>query len=129
MSPTGDEREARAEFDPLLSAAGWSLFDANPNGFGFEQLRIAVNCKHCSGSISAPDVRSFLGGRHKDDKGPYVSTGEFTEDARYEAERVSIFMMTLDLDDLVDSVIEHNEKLDYESRALQPLLQVYWPVQ
>lgn len=102
---------------------------ASPDGFGFEQPRIAVECKHRGGAISAPQIRSFLGGRHKDDKGLYVSTGGFTKDARYEAERASIPMTLLDLDDLVDSVTEYYEELDSESRTLLPLVKVYWPVQ
>jgi restriction system protein len=102
---------------------------ASPDGFGFEQPRIAVECKHRTGAIGAQQIRSFLGGRHKDDKGLYVSTGGFTKDARYEAERASIPMTLLDLDDLVDSVTEYYEQLDSESRTLLPLVKVYWPVQ
>jgi len=102
---------------------------ASPDGFGFEQPRIAVECKHRGGTISAPLIRSFLGGRHKDDKGLYVSTGGFTKEARYEAERASIPMTLLDLDGLVDSVTEYYEQFDSETRTLLPLVKVYWPVQ
>jgi len=102
---------------------------ASPDGFGFEQPRIAVECKHRGGAISAPLIRSFLGGRHKDDKGLYVSTGGFTKEARYEAERASIPMTLLDLDDLVESVTEYYEHLDSESRTLLPLVKIYWPAQ
>ena len=61
---------------------------ASPDGFGFESPRIVVEVKHRTGSaMGSQEVRSFLGGRHKDDKGLYVSTGGFSKDARYEAER------------------------------------------
>ena len=102
---------------------------ASPDGFGFEQPRIAVECKHRGGAMGAQQIRSFLGGRHKDDKGLYVSTGGFTKDARYEAERASIPMTLLDLDDLVDSVNEYYEQMDSETRAMLPLVKVYWPAQ
>lgn len=60
---------------------------ASPDGFGFEQPRIVVEVKHRKETMGAPEIRSFLGGRHKDDKGLYVSTGGFTTQARYEAEK------------------------------------------
>ena len=103
---------------------------ASPDGFGFEQPRIIVECKHRTRSaMGAQDIRTFLGGRHKDDKGLYVSTGGFTKDARYEAERASIPTTLMDLDQLVDAVIEHYEKLDSDSRVLLPLAQLYWPAE
>lgn len=102
---------------------------ASPDGFGFEQPRIAVECKHRGGAIGAPAIRSFLGGRHKDDKGLYVSTGGYTKEAKYEAERASIPMTLLDLDDLVDSVVEYYEEMDSETRTMLPLVKIYWPVQ
>ncbi len=77
--------------------------------------------------MGSQEIRTFLGGRHKDDKGLYVSTGGFTKDARYEAERASIPTTLMDLDQLVDAVIEHYEQLDSESRVLLPLAQLYWP--
>jgi len=101
---------------------------ASPDGFGFEQPRIIVECKHrMRSAMGAQDIRTFLGGRHKDDKGLYVSTGGFTKDARYEAERASIPVTLMDLDQLVDAVIEHYDRLDSETRVLLPLTQLYWP--
>ncbi len=60
---------------------------ASPDGFGFEAPRIVVEVKHRKGAMGAPEVRSFLGGRNPQDKGLYVSTGGFTREARYEAEK------------------------------------------
>lgn len=101
---------------------------ASPDGFGFEQPRIIVECKHRTRSaMGAQEIRTFLGGRHKDDKGLYVSTGGFTKDARYEAERASIPLTLMDLDQLVDAIIDHYDSLDSDSRVLLPLAQLYWP--
>lgn len=101
---------------------------ASPDGLGFEMPRIVVEVKHREGSIGSKDVRSFLGGRHKDDRGLYVSTGGFSKDARYEADRASIPVMLWDLDDLVRYLIENYELLDAETKQLVPLKRVYWPV-
>jgi restriction system protein len=100
---------------------------ASPDGFGFESPRIVVEVKHRAQAMGAQDVRSFLGGRHTNDKGLYVSTGGFSKDAYYEAERASIPLTLMDLDDLVQAITEHYEKMDSESKQLLPLKRIYWP--
>jgi restriction system protein len=101
---------------------------ASPDGFGFESPRIVVEVKHRTGSaMGSQEVRSFLGGRHKDDKGLYVSTGGFSKEARYEAERASIPLTLMDLDDLVRAILEHYERLDADSQRLVSLRKIYWP--
>lgn len=100
---------------------------ASRDGFGFEPPRIVVEVKHRKGVIGAPEVRSFIGGRHRDDKGLYVSTGGFTDRAQYEAERASIPITLLDLDDLVEAVIANYESMSMEGKALIPLTKIYWP--
>lgn len=101
---------------------------ASPDGFGFESPRIVVEVKHRTGSpMGSQEIRSFLGGRHKDDKGLYVSTGGFSKDARYEAERASIPLMLMDLDDLVMALLEHYERMDIDTQRLIPLRKLYWP--
>ena len=100
---------------------------ASPDGFGFEQPRIVVEIKHRSQAMNSQEIRSFLGGRHKDDKGLYVSTGGFTKDAKYEADRASIPITLMDLDDLVTAVLEHYESMDIDTKVLVPLTKVYWP--
>ena len=101
---------------------------ASPDGFGFEPPRIVVEVKHRKEAMGAPEIRSFLGGRHKDDKGLYVSTGGFTTQARYEAERASIPLTLLDLNDLVMAFIENYENMRMSSRTLIPLAKIYWPL-
>ena len=66
---------------------------ASPDGFGFEHPRIVVEVKHRAGQMGSEKIRSFTGGRHKDDRGLYVSTGGFSKDAKYEAERANIPIM------------------------------------
>lgn len=101
---------------------------ASPDGFGFEQPRIVVEVKHRpNNAMGAPEIRSFLGGRHTDDKGLYVSTGGFTKEARYEADRASIPVVLLDLDDLVKEILRHYGAMDMEARTLIPLVNIYWP--
>ena len=102
---------------------------ASPDGFGFESPRIVVEVKHRpSESMGAQEIRSFVGGRHHDDKGLYVSTGGFTKDARYEAERAKVPVTLIGLDELVEAVIDYYEHMDTEARRLVPLRRVYWPV-
>ena len=101
---------------------------ASPDGFGFESPRIVVEVKHRRGAMGSQEIRSFVGGRHKDDKGLYVSTGGFTKDAQYEAERSSIPLTLMDIDDLALAVAEYYDRMDMETRALLPLIRVYWPV-
>ncbi|MBB2835844.1 UNVERIFIED_ORG: restriction system protein [Rhizobium esperanzae] len=100
---------------------------ASPDGFGFESPRIVVEVKHRRGTMGAPDVRSFLGGRHPQDKGLYVSTGGFSREARYEAERANIPLALMDLDDLVKSLLEQYDKLDLETQQLVPLKRIFVP--
>lgn len=101
---------------------------ASPDGFGFESPRIIAEVKHRSQLVGSPQLRSFLGGRHKDDKGLYVSTAGFTKEARYEADRANIPVMLLDIDEFVKALMRHYENLDMDGRNLLPLKKIYWPV-
>ena len=49
----------------------------------------------------APAVQSFIGGLRAGDRGLYVSTGGFTKEARYEADRANVPIRLLDLDAFV----------------------------
>lgn len=100
---------------------------ASPDGFGFENPRIVVEVKHRTAAMGSQEIRSFLGGRHDNDKGLYVSTGGFTKDARYEAERARIPVTLMDLDDLVRALLDHYERLDLDMQRLLPLKKLYWP--
>jgi restriction system protein len=117
----------KTQISPRGSDRGKDIV-ASRDGFGFENPRIVVEVKHRTGTaMGSQELRSFLGGRHKDDKGLYVSTGGFSKDARYEADRASIPLTLMDLDDLVKALLEHYEKIDIETQRLLPLRKVYWP--
>jgi restriction system protein len=101
---------------------------ASPDGFGFQDPRIVVEVKHRPGErIGAPDIRSFLGGRHPADKGLYVSTGGFTNEARYEAERANIPLTLIDFEGLIEAVREYYDRFDEESRQMFGLRTILWP--
>ena len=100
---------------------------ASPDGFGFEHPRIVVEVKHRKGQMGSQDIRSFLGGRHKDDRGLYVSTGGFTKDAQYEADRASIPLAMWTLEHVVRALIEHYDATDTETKRIVPLKRLYWP--
>lgn len=103
---------------------------ASPDGLGLEEPRIKVEVKHQRGvRISAPDVRSFMGGLQARDRGLFVSTGGFTKDAKYEADRSNAPLTLIDLDSLAELVVSHYEGFDTEGRTLVPLVRVYWPVE
>lgn len=100
---------------------------ASPDGFGFEHPRIVVEVEHRKGQMGSQEIRSFLGGRHKDDRGLYVSTGGFSKDAQYEADRASIPLAMWTLDHVVRALIEHYDATDAETKRIVPLKRLYWP--
>ncbi len=100
---------------------------ASPDGFGFEHPRIVVEVKHRNGQMGSQEIRSFLGGRHQDDRGLYVSTGGFTKDAQYEADRASIPLAMWTLDHVVRGLIEHYDATDAQTKRIVPLKRLYWP--
>lgn len=102
---------------------------ASPDGLGLEQPRIRVEVKHRSGSMGAPELRSFIGGLRSSDRGLYVSTGGFTREARYEAERSTVPVTLIDIDELAVLVIDNYDKMDADTRAMIPLVKIYWPAQ
>jgi restriction system protein len=100
---------------------------ASPDGLGLTQPRIKAEVKHRNGSMGAPAIRSFIGALREGDSGLFVSTGGFTREARYEAERSTFALTLIDLDDLADLIVSHYESFDLEGRALVPLVRIYWP--
>ncbi len=102
---------------------------ASPDGFGFQEPRIVVEVKHRrTERMGSAEIRSFLGGRHANDKGLYVSTGGFTKEAYYEAERAGIPITLLDFEALVDAILEHYPAFDEETKQLVSLRRLYWPI-
>lgn len=109
------------------SDRGVDIF-ASPDGLGLQEPRIYVEVKHRNGSMGSQDLRAFIGGRKATDRCLYVSTGGFTKDARYEAERAAVPLTLITLPTLRRLFVEQYERLDPETAALVPLRKVYWPI-
>ncbi len=101
---------------------------ASPDGLGLEDPRIIVQVKHRSSQVTSEEVRAFLGGLRKGDKGLYVSIGGFTKDAKYEAERSQYPITLVDLDMLVRLIVQYYDNFDSDTKALIPLIKIYWPL-
>lgn len=101
---------------------------ASLDGLGLQPPRILCEVKHRKGQMGSQEVRSFAAGLRSDDRGLYVSTGGFTKEAKYEADRAALPITLLDLDELARLVVEHYERFDTPGRALLPLDRFYWPV-
>ena len=64
--------------------------------------------------MGAPTVRSFIGGLRTGDRRLYVSTGDFTKEARYEAGRANVPVRLLNLDAFVRHYVDAYNKADDE---------------
>jgi restriction system protein len=100
---------------------------SSPDGLGLEEPRIKVEVKHRAGTMGAPEIRSFIGSI-RNEKGLYISTGGFTREAKYEAERSDKPITFLDLDLLVKMTTQYYDNFDTEIKAMIPLKKIYWPM-
>jgi restriction system protein len=101
---------------------------ASPDGLGLQEPRIKAEVKHRSRTqMGSQELRSFLGGLRPGDRALYISTGGFSKEAKYEAERSNIPLTLIELDDLAALVEQHYENFDANGRALIPLTKIYWP--
>lgn len=101
---------------------------ASKDGLGLEDPRIFAEVKHRKGQMGSQDIRTFTGGRNSNDKCLYVSTGGFTKDAHYEAERSNIPLKLIDIDDLANLLSIHYDNFSAEGKSLLPLKKVYIPI-
>ena len=101
---------------------------ASKDGLGLEDPRIFVEVKHRNSQMGAQDIRTFIGGRQAGDKCLYVSTGGFTKEAKYEAERSNIPLKLIDIEDLANLLSLHYDKFSAEGKILLPLKKVYLPL-
>jgi restriction system protein len=115
----------RTKVSPRGADRGVDIF-ASPDGLGLEDPRIFAEVKHRpTTSMGSQDLRSFIGGRKAGDKCLYVSTGGFTKDARYEAERASVPLTLISLVELRKLFVDYYEKLDEGIKSLIPLKRIY----
>ncbi len=117
----------KTRISPRGPDRGKDIF-ASPDGLGLEEPRILIEVKHREGQIGAQEIRSFLGGFRPGNKGIYVSTGGFSKDAKYEAERANFPLTLIDIDHLVELIISNYDNFDMEGRSLVPLRKIYWPL-
>lgn len=101
---------------------------ASKDGLGLEDPRIFAEVKHRKGQMGSQDIRTFTGGRNPNDKCLYVSTGGFTKDAHYEAERSNVPLKLIDIDDLANLLSIHYDNFSAEGKSLLPLKKVYIPI-
>ncbi|KAA1194602.1 restriction endonuclease [Pseudohalioglobus sediminis] len=102
---------------------------ASPDGLGLQEPRIKAEVKHRSGSMGSQAIRSFIGALRPGDRGIYVSTGGFSKESRYEAERANIPVSLVDIDELASLVVDFYEEFDLDGKALIPLVRIYWPAE
>lgn len=100
---------------------------ASPDILGLESPRIIAEVKHRKGPMGASAIRSFIAGLRPRDRGLYVSTGGFTKEARYEADRAYVPVRLLDLDSFVRNYVETYDKVNDNDRAILPLTRVWLP--
>lgn len=101
--------------------------EASPDGVGLSEPHIVAEVKHREGTTGASQIRSFIGGLRPRHKGLYVSTGGFTKEAKYEADRATNQVTLIDLDDLVSLIVQYYDDFDAEARSLIALRKIYWP--
>jgi len=100
---------------------------ASPDGLGLEDPRIFAEVKHRKGQMGSEEVRSFIAGIAPGGKGLYVSTGGFSKEAKYEADRSSHPVKLIDIDLLVKLLIQYYDNMDSDAKSLVPLIKIYWP--
>jgi restriction system protein len=101
---------------------------ASKDGLGFEEPRIKAEVKHRPNSqMGSSQIRNFIAGLRQGDKGLYVSTGGFSKEAKYEAERGSIPVVLIDLDEMGNLIVTHYDNFDLDGRTLIQLIKIYWP--
>lgn len=101
---------------------------ASKDGLGLEDPRIFVEVKHRKGKMGSKEIRQFLGSRKESDKCLYVSTGGFTKDAHYEAERSNVPLTLVDIDKLASIIERYYDNFSAEGRTLLPLKKTYLPL-
>lgn len=118
----------RTRVSPPGPDRGLDVF-ASPDGLGLQEPRIKVEVKHRESRMASKEIRSFLGSLRTGDKGLYISTGGFSREAKYEADRANIPVTLVDVSDLAQLVTDHYENFDAKGRALIPLVRIYRPAE
>lgn len=118
----------RARVSPPGSDLGRDIM-ASPDGLGLQEPRIFVEVKHRKQQMGSQDIRTFLGGRVPGDRCLYVSTGGFTKEARYEADRSAIPITLIAMPELRELLVEYYDRMRPSGTGLVKLERIYWPAQ
>lgn len=102
---------------------------AHPDALGFGQPKIKVQVKHRKGTVGGPELRAFLATLRSGESGLYVSTGDFTNDARREAETAREPTTLLEREGFIRLLLENYEELDPEFKAKVPLRKLWVPAE
>lgn len=100
---------------------------ASPDPLGLQEPRIKVQVKHRSNPASGEEMRAFLTAS-QGYGALFVSTGGFSPNARYEAERAGRPVSLIERDEFINLLLEHYDNLEQESKALVPLMRIWVPV-
>lgn len=96
---------------------------AHRDPLGVEPPQIKVQCKHHTGTISAPEVQQLVGTQGPSELSLFVTLGSYSRDARM-IERQRTGLRLLSGEDVVSLVLEHYSELPEELRSLIPLTRV-----
>ncbi len=114
-----------ARVSPPGPDGGWDIYAArDPLFVQRPVLRVQVKARPNTGS-SVMEVRELAGVCEEHETGIFVSTGGFTKDARLEASKRKVTLVTLD--DLRQLLLDAYDDLDQDTKALVPLRRVYLP--
>lgn len=78
--------------------------------------------------MGSNEIGSFTGGLRQRDRGLYVSTGGFSKEGKYEAERSNIPVTLIDSDELVRLITQYYDNFDSDTKAFIPLKKIHWPL-
>lgn len=99
---------------------------AHTDQLGFQPPIIKVQCKRQTDQIGEPVVSQLLGTLGEGEYALFVTLGSYSRQARVR-ERNNPRLRLLDGDDLVQTILEHYDRLSPRYRVMLPLRRIYVP--
>lgn len=100
---------------------------AHTRPLGIEGPRIKVQVKHRKDKASAEEIRAFIT-TLRGYSGIFVSTGDFTSEAKAEVENAHVPISLFNRDAFIELMLEHYEALEPDFKELVPLERLWIPV-
>lgn len=126
--------------DRNVIGIGWDFDGADIANMSREQIKAAYTSAHPAENkqkvaASVGQVYRFAHSMaqgstivmYNPQSGSNVSTGGFTKEARYEANRANVPVRLLDLDAFVRHYVEVYDRADDDTRSILPLTRICWP--